>query len=120
MFIEIWVLNTFPQFIPIFIIAFRILGISVKIDSLIQQFNYEECIKRDCGYLEIGMKNTNEYINAIKLPCILDYSFDGNNAHRIQRGLNKNDLEYYERMKEQYDIGDPNLVDDGLLHFHAI
>ena len=99
---------------------FRILGISVKIDSLIQQFNYEECIKRDCGYFEISLKNTNEYINAIKLPCILDYSIDGKNVHRIQRGLNKNDLEYYEHMKEQYDIGDPELVDDGLLHFHVI
>ena len=99
---------------------FRILGISVKIDSLIQQFNYEECIKRECGYCEISLKNTKEYINAIKMPCILDYSFDGNNVYRIQRGLNKNDLEYYERMKEQYDIGDPDLVDDGLLHFHVI
>ena len=99
---------------------YRILGISVKIDSLIQQFNYEECIKRECGYFEISLKNTNEYINAIKLPCILDYSFDGKNVHRIQRGLNKHDYEYYEHMKEQYDIGDSELVDDGLLHFYVI
>ena len=97
----------------------RILGISVKIDNLIQQFDYEECIKRDCGYLNINFGTSINFINAIKMPCILEFSFD-KKVRRIQRGLNKNDLEYYERMKEQYDIGDPDLVDDGLLHFHVI
>ena len=74
---------------------FRILGVSVKIDSLIQQFKYEECIKRDCSHFETGTGNEKEYNNAIKLPCILDYSFDNNKYHRILRGLNRHDLEYY-------------------------
>ena len=73
---------------------FRILGVSVKIDNLIQQYDYEECLKRDCGYIEFGFKTMIEYINAIKLPCILDYSIDDKNVQRIQRGLNKHDLEY--------------------------
>ena len=74
---------------------FTILGISVKIDSLKQQFDYEEWIKRDCGHFETGMGNEKEYINAIKLPCIIDYSFNDNKYNRIQRGLNRHDLEYY-------------------------
>ena len=99
---------------------FRILGISAKIDNLIQQFDYEECIKRDIGHLNFNIGASFKFINAIKLPCILDISIDGKNFNIILRGLNKNDLEYYERMKEQYDIGDPELDDDGLLHFHVI
>ena len=96
---------------------FRILGISVKIDNLIQQFDYEECIKRDIGHLIFNFGTSIDFINAIKLPCILDILIDGKNFNIIQRGLNKHDLEYYERMKEQYAIGDPELVDDGHLHF---
>ena len=98
---------------------FRILGISVKIDNLIQQFDYEECIKRDIGHLNFNLGTSIDFINAIKLPCILDISFD-KNFNIILRGLNKCDLEYYEHMKKQYNIGDHELVDDGLLHFHAI
>ena len=112
-------LNGYPNYTY----RFRVLSVIIFKNDLYRLFDYNEC-KVKAEYFDITPKNTlsNDeiFINCIQEPFIFEYTFDkGKLVSRIYRILNNADMQYYEKIKQQYNIGDPTLVDDGLIHFES-
>ena len=98
---------------------FRILSIIIITNNLHQLIDYNEC-KVKAKYFEFTSDDIDEkFLNCIQEPFIFEYTFDKGKVSRIQRILNNADMQYYEKIKQQYNFGDPTLVDDGLIHFDS-
>lgn len=90
---------------------FRILSMIVFLGEFRCVFSYNDC-KNKCEYYEFSVDNVvQEMFSFTKCPYILEYDMDPVNLKRSQRILNDEDRRYYEKIKELYDLGDPNIFD---------
>ena len=110
-------LNGYPNYTY----RFRVLSVIIFKNDLYRLFDYNVC-KDSSEYFEIiprhALNNDEIFINCIQEPFIFEYTFDkGKVVSIIYRLLNNADIKYYEKIKKQYNFGDPTLVDDGLIHF---
>ena len=108
---------------PNYTYRFRVLSVIIFKNDLYRLFDYNVC-KVNAEYFEIiprhALNNDEIFINCIQEPFIIEYTFDkGKVVSLIYRLLSNADKQYYEKIKQQYNIGDPTLVDDGLIHFDS-
>ena len=102
---------------PRYTYRYRVLSAIIIENDLHQLIDYTEC-KVKAEYFEITPEDNDEkFLMCIQEPFIFEYTFNKGKVSRIQRILNNADMQYYEKIKQQYNFGDPTLVDDGLIHF---
>ena len=99
---------------------FRVLSVIAFVNSLHQLFDYNEC-KNKAEYFDTHSKGDESFFNCLQQPFIFEYTFNqSKSTERTQRLLNDYDLEYYEKIKQQFNLGDPYCKDDGFIHFNTL